>query len=60
MYMRKYFHFEKVHGYSTLFFVKRASSSAGFFWTLFKLDNLGFLGMIFYHEKAKKRVNVKT
>ena len=36
------------------FFVKRASSSAGFFEHFNKLANLGFFGMIFYQEKAKK------
>ena len=58
--MHKYFHVEKVHGYGTLFFVKRASSSAGVFGHFFKWANLGIFGMIFYQEKAKKRVNVET
>ena len=58
--MRKYFHVEKVHGYGTLFFVKRASSSARVFGHSFELANLGFFGIIFYQEKAKKRVNVET
>ena len=43
MYMCKYFHVEKVHGYGTLFFVKRGSSSGGVFGTLFKIGQFGIL-----------------
>ena len=61
MYMCKYFHVEKVHGYGTLFLVKRVSSSGGVFGTLFKIGQFGILWNDFLPRKAKKiRVNVET
>ena len=59
MYMCKYFHVEKVHGYGTLFFVKRGSSG-GVLGTLFKIGQFGILWNDFLPKKAKKQVNVET
>ena len=42
------------------FLSKEVPHLEGFLGHFLKLANLGFFGMIFYHKKAKKQVNVET